>query len=83
MALTPPHPSRLQRGADGIMQNALPVMELRRDDHVFIKSLAVEGQVIEVDTRSIVVRHKKADGELVEHRFQPEDLEYRPKPHLQ
>lgn len=65
------------------MQNALAVMELRRDDHVFIKNLAIEGQVIEVDTRSIVVRYKKADGELVEHRCQPEDLEYRPKPHLQ
>lgn len=65
------------------MQNAIAVMELRRDDHVFIKNLGVEGQVIEVDTRSIVVRHKKADGELVEHRYQPEDLEYRPKPRLQ
>jgi len=58
-------------------------MELRRGDHVLIKNLGVEGQVIEVDTRTIVVRYKKHDGELIEHRFNPEDLEYRPKPHLQ
>jgi hypothetical protein len=58
-------------------------MELRRDDHVLIRSLGMEGQVIEVDTRTIVVRYKKEDGELIEHRFQPEDLEYRPKPHVQ
>ncbi|HZZ00335.1 MAG TPA: hypothetical protein VFE36_12250 [Candidatus Baltobacteraceae bacterium] len=58
-------------------------MELRRDDRVFIKDLGIEGQVIEVDTRTIVVRYKKEDGELVEHRFSPEVLEYRPKPHLQ
>lgn len=58
-------------------------MELRHGDHVFIKNLSVEGQVIEVDTRTIVVRYKKNDGELIEHRFQPEDLEYRPKPRLQ
>ncbi len=58
-------------------------MELRANDHVFITNLGIEGQVIEVDTRSIVVRYKKDDGELIEHRFQPDDLEYRPKPHLQ
>jgi hypothetical protein len=58
-------------------------MELRRDDHVLIRSHGIEGQVIEVDTRTIVVRYKKEDGELIEHRFQPEDLEYRPKPHVQ
>lgn len=58
-------------------------MELRRGDHVLIKNLGVEGQVVEVDTRTIVVRYKKGDGELIEHRFQPEDLEYRPAPHLQ
>jgi hypothetical protein len=58
-------------------------MELRANDHVLIKNLGIEGQVIEVDTRSIVVRYKKEDGELIEHRFQPDDLEYRPKPHLQ
>jgi preprotein translocase subunit YajC len=58
-------------------------MKLRCGDHVLIKNLGIEGQVIEVDTRTIVVRYKKRDGELVEHRFPPEDLEYRPKPHLQ
>lgn len=58
-------------------------MELRRGDHVLITNLGIEGQVIEADTRTIVVRYKKEDGELIEHRFQPEDLEYRPKPHLQ
>jgi hypothetical protein len=58
-------------------------MELRRGDHVLIKNLGIEGQVIEADTRTIVVRYKKSDGELIEHRFQPEDLEYQPKPHLQ
>jgi hypothetical protein len=58
-------------------------MELRPNDRVLIKNLGIEGQVIEVDTRSIVVRYKKEDGELIEHRFQPDDLEYRPKPHLQ
>jgi hypothetical protein len=50
---------------------------------VLITNLGIEGQVIEVDTRTIVVRYEKADGELIEHRFAPEDLEYRPKPHLQ
>jgi len=58
-------------------------MELRYGDRVLIKSLGIEGQVIEVNTRSVVVRYEKADGELIEHRFAPEDLEYRPKPHLQ
>jgi hypothetical protein len=58
-------------------------MELRYGDHVLIKNLAIKGQVIEVDTRTIVVRYKKEDGESVEHRFPPEDLEYLPKPHLQ
>jgi hypothetical protein len=29
------------------------------------------------------VRYKKKDGELVEHRFQPEELTYIPKPHLE
>lgn len=56
-------------------------MKLRYGDRVLIKNLGIEGQVIEVDTRTIVVRCKKDDGELVEHRFQPEDLEYRPKAH--
>ena len=58
-------------------------MKLRHGDRVLIKSLGLEGQVIEVDTRTIVVRYEKADGELIEHRFAPGDLEYRPKPHLQ
>jgi hypothetical protein len=58
-------------------------MKLRHGDRVLVKNLGIEGQVIEVDTRTIVVRYKKDDGELVEHRFQPEDLEYRPKPHEQ
>ena len=58
-------------------------MKLQHGDHVFINNLGIEGQVIEVDTRSVVVRYKKADGESIEHRFNPEDLEYRPKPHLQ
>lgn len=58
-------------------------MELRYGDHVLIKNRGVEGKVIEVDTRTIVVRYEKPDGEQIEHRFQPEDLEYRPKPHLE
>lgn len=58
-------------------------MRLRFGDRVAINNLGIEGEVIEADTRSIVVRYKKADGELVEHRFAPEDLEYRPKPHEQ
>ena len=58
-------------------------MKFRFGDLVFIKNLGIEGEVIEEDTRTIVVRYKKKDGELIEHRFQPEDLEYRPKPHVQ
>lgn len=58
-------------------------MKLRYGDRVFIKNLGVEGQVIEADTRTIVVRYKKDDGESIEHRFNPEDVEYRPKPHFQ
>lgn len=58
-------------------------MKLQRGDRVLIKNIGVEGEVIEPDTRTIIVRYKKKDGELVEHRFPPEDLEYRPKPHLQ
>lgn len=54
---------------------------LRYGDHVRIESLGIEGQVIEVDTRSIVVRYNKDDGELVEHRFRPDELQYIPKPH--
>jgi preprotein translocase subunit YajC len=58
-------------------------MKLRSGDHVLINTLGIQGEVIEVDTRTIVVRYKKADGELVEHRFVPEDLDYEPKPHLE
>lgn len=58
-------------------------MELRYGDRVFITSLGIEGEVIEVDTRTTVVRYKKPDGEQIEHRFQADDLEYRPKPHLE
>jgi preprotein translocase subunit YajC len=58
-------------------------MKLQRGDHVLIKNKGIIGEVIEPDTRTIIVRYKKEDGELVERRFPPEDLEYRPKPHLQ
>lgn len=58
-------------------------MLLRFGDRVTITNLGIDGRVIEADTRSVVVRYKKVDGELVEHRFAPEDLEYRPKPHLE
>jgi len=58
-------------------------MTLRHGDRVHIKNLGIDGEVIEVDTRTIVVRYEKPDGETIEHRFQPDDLEYRPKPHLQ
>ena len=58
-------------------------MKLQRGDHVLIKNKGIEGEVIEPDTRTIIVRYKKKDGELVEQRFPPEDLEYRPKPHLE
>lgn len=55
--------------------------ELKYGDRVLIENLGVEGEVIEVDTRSIVVRYKKEDGELIEQRFRPNDLQYIPKPH--
>jgi hypothetical protein len=55
--------------------------KLRYGDRVSIENLGREGQVIEVDTRSVVVRYKKDDGELVEHRFRPDELTYIPKPH--
>jgi len=57
-------------------------MKLQRGDHVHVKNLDLDAEVIDVDTRSIVVRYAKADGELVDHRCRPDDLEYRPKPHL-
>jgi preprotein translocase subunit YajC len=56
---------------------------LRYGDRVAIENLGVEGEVIEVDTRSVVVRYSKEDGELVEHRFAPDDLRYIPKSHLE
>lgn len=58
-------------------------MKLQRGDHVLIKNMGIVGEVIEQDTRTIIVRYKKDDGESIEHRFPPEDLEYRPKPYLQ
>ncbi|HEY1883560.1 MAG TPA: hypothetical protein VGG51_11025 [Candidatus Cybelea sp.] len=54
--------------------------ELRFGDRVFIENLGMEGEVIEVDTRSVVVRHKKPDGETIEQRYRPDDLRYLPKP---
>jgi preprotein translocase subunit YajC len=54
---------------------------LRYGDRVIIENLGIQGQVIEADTRTVVVRYKKKDGELVEHRFQPNELTYIPKPH--
>jgi hypothetical protein len=56
-------------------------MKLRYGDHVRIEQLGIEGQVIEADTRTVVVRYKKSDGELIEHRFQPDELIYVPKQH--
>jgi hypothetical protein len=56
---------------------------LRYGDRVTIEKLGIEGEVIEVDTRSVVVRYPKADGELVEHRFRPDELRYIPKPQLE
>jgi RNase P/RNase MRP subunit p29 len=56
---------------------------LRYGDHVMIENLGIEGQVIEEDTRSVVVRYKKQDGEFVEHRFRPDELRYIPKPQLE
>jgi hypothetical protein len=56
---------------------------LRYGDRVMIEKLGIEGEVIEVDTRSVVVRYPKADGELVEHRFRPDELRYIPKPQLE
>jgi hypothetical protein len=58
-------------------------MKLQRGDKVHIKNLDIEGEVIEVDTRTTVVRYHKPDGETIDHRFNPEELEYRPKPHEQ
>lgn len=55
--------------------------KLRYGDRVKIEQLGIEGQVIEADTRSVVVRYHKEDGELVEHRFRPDEVEYVPKPH--
>ncbi len=54
--------------------------QLRFGDRVTIENLGIEGEVIEVDTRSVVVRFKKDDGELIERRFRPDELRYMPKP---
>ncbi len=54
--------------------------QLRYGDRVTIENLGIEGEVIEVDTRSVVVRFKKDDGELIERRFRPDELRYMPKP---
>lgn len=48
---------------------------------MLIANLGIEAEVIEVDTRSIVVRYKKEDGESVEHRVRPDEVSYIPKPH--
>ncbi len=53
---------------------------LRFGDRVAIEKLGLEGEVIEADTRSIVVRYKEKDGELIERRFRPDELQYLPKP---
>jgi len=52
-------------------------MKYRRGDKVWIPRLKVEGTVLEVRTRTILVRvpHK---GDLEEHNFPPEDLERLP-----
>ena len=49
-------------------------MSFRHGDKVWIKNLGIEGEIIEVRTRSIVVRfdHK---GELVERHFTEDDLQ--------
>lgn len=57
--------------------------QLRYGDRVTIENLGIEGEVIEVDTRSVVVRYKKDDGELIERRFRPDELRYLPKPQLE
>ncbi|MBV8067379.1 MAG: hypothetical protein JO113_05350 [Candidatus Eremiobacteraeota bacterium] len=55
--------------------------KLRYGDRVLIENRKIEGEVIEVDTRSVVVRYRKEDGELVEHRCRPDELIYIPKRH--
>jgi len=52
-------------------------MSFRHGDKVWIKNLGIEGEIIEVRTRSIVVRfdHK---GELVERHFTEDDLQRLP-----
>ena len=57
--------------------------KLRYGDHVKIEQLGITGQVIEADTRTVVVRFKEKDGELIERRFQPDELTYIPKPQLE
>ncbi len=55
--------------------------KLRYGDRVRIENLDLEGEVIEIDTRSVVVRIHKKDGESIEQRFRPDDLTYVPKLH--
>ena len=52
-------------------------MSYRHGDKVWIKNLGVEGEVIEVRTRAVIVRflHK---GELVERHFVEDDLQRLP-----
>jgi hypothetical protein len=52
-------------------------MSFRHGDKVWIQNLGVEGEVIEVRTRSIVVRFHHKD-ELVERHFTEEDLQRLP-----
>ena len=54
--------------------------KLRYGNRVLIESREIEGEVIEVDTRSVVVRYKKEDGELVDQRFRADELTFIPKP---
>jgi hypothetical protein len=55
--------------------------QFKYGDRVTIENLGIEGQIIEVDTRSIVIRYKENDGELIERRFRPDEVRYIPKPH--
>jgi len=52
-------------------------MNYRYGDKVLIKNLGVEGTIIEVRTRSIVVRFEHK-GELVERHFVEDDLQRLP-----
>ena len=52
-------------------------MSFRHGDKVLIKNLGVEGEVIEVRTRAIIVRFQHK-GELVERHFIRDDLQRLP-----